>query len=216
MSDALGKKPELSEFDWPYFESSCRCTLTPDLRLEIAAITTDFVGEALTLSLAGTVDDVRAELIAIKHATELVRAQFQRPVTSLDSSCYARILFRHHIKDDLLPAPRYFPPDPVRLIGRLMASCSVACDKALMELDESHHGRSEGHGWKRWVRRLTALFASATLPTGARQDKPEASPFVAFVRELQKNLPAEFRRHTHSDAALAKAIGRARDENRDT
>ena len=50
------------------------------------------------------------------------------------------------------------------------------------------------------------------LPTRVRKDagnkskSDKQSPFVIFVRELQRCLPANCKRPTHSDGALADAI----------
>jgi hypothetical protein len=216
LSERMGERPELGDFDWTAIESSCVCIFSADLRSQVEATTEKFVWGANTLAAAASVDDARAELKALRDAAEFVRAKLQRPDAPMDGAWFARFLFRHHIKDELLPSPRFFPPDPVRLIGGLMASCTIACDQALIELNEPHNGREESHLWKEWIRRLTRLLAGAGLPISARHDKPEASSFVAFVRELQEVIPTAFRRHTHSDLALAKAIGRARDEIRDT
>jgi len=62
---------------------------------------------------------------------------------------------------------------------------------------------------------LTEIMREAGLPTGASKDtdkskSDEPSLFVALVRELQKCLPDGCRKTTHSDEALAGAIGRAR------
>jgi hypothetical protein len=69
--------------------------------------------------------------------------------------------------------------------------------------------------WNWWVRKLTAVLKAHQLPTEARKDTDKSktekpSPFVGFIRELQACIPADYRRTTHSDPALAVAIVRAR------
>ena len=80
------------------------------------------------------------------------------------------------------------------------------------ELDDPNlRGHREGERWRGWVRALTQIAEQHKLPIGARTDTTHGpSPFVVLVRELQRYVLPEARRHTHSYEALAKAIQRAR------
>jgi hypothetical protein len=74
---------------------------------------------------------------------------------------------------------------------------------------------SEGEAWNVWVNALTKIMDKNGLPYKVRMDTDKKaedvhSPFVRLIRELQKCLPKECRRFTHSDDALAKGIHRAR------
>jgi hypothetical protein len=87
-----------------------------------------------------------------------------------------------------------------------------ACKSALAELDDPNlPGHREGECWRGWVRALTQIAKQHKLPIGASTDATHGpSPFVELVRELQRHVLPEARRHTRSYEALAKAIQRAR------
>jgi hypothetical protein len=113
---------------------------------------------------------------------------------------------------------------PERLRAWALASQDVMrdCDRALRVLGTAEteaSGYRVGEAWAQWIRRLTRILKKAGLPTGVRKDTGDVgrtSPFVLFVAKLQRYLPDgqdepdEFRQHTHSEGALAKATERAR------
>jgi hypothetical protein len=107
----------------------------------------------------------------------------------------------------------------VRFILLLTSSLAAASAKALGELNEKttkDYFRPGAH-WNSWVRRLTEIMQKHRLPKTVPKDsdkRTRAVPFVALVRELQMCVPRQFRRHTHSDGALAQAIYRARSVRR--
>ena len=91
------------------------------------------------------------------------------------------------------------------------------CNQSLKEIDENKGpGFRGGDSWSQWVQALTKTAKKFRLPDGVSKggDKSrsaaDASPFVHLIYELQKYLPAECRRHTHSLGALSQAIQRAR------
>jgi hypothetical protein len=74
---------------------------------------------------------------------------------------------------------------------------------------------SEGDVWNIWVNALTKIMKDSGLPYKIRKDSDKnkrdtQSSFVLFIQELQKALPKECRKFTHSDYALAQGISRAR------
>jgi len=74
-------------------------------------------------------------------------------------------------------------------------------------------GFPDGFMWDLWIVRLVGLLKAKKLPTGARHDSDKQkhpSPFVLFIRELQKCLPKSCQRHNHSADAISQAIDRAR------
>ncbi len=79
------------------------------------------------------------------------------------------------------------------------------------EIKEDYmQGFDEGMMWDVWIQGLTETLNSHDLPTGARKDSSgPTSAFVRFVRELQKELPAECRK-LDNDQTIATAIYRAR------
>ena len=73
----------------------------------------------------------------------------------------------------------------------------------------------EHEWWNIWVLMLITIMRDHGLPYQARKDsdkrKQESpSPFVSFISELQKHMPVECRKYTHSLDALSQAIYRAR------
>jgi hypothetical protein len=74
---------------------------------------------------------------------------------------------------------------------------------------------SEGEVWNMWVNALTEIMKENKLPYKVRNDRNKnkndvPSAFVVLVGELQKYLPSECRKFTHSNDALAQGINRAR------
>ena len=72
---------------------------------------------------------------------------------------------------------------------------------------------SEGQVWRRWIRDLSKIMKDNSLSASVRKDSDKStklSPFLVFIRELQKCLPEECNFPAHSDRALAEAIVRAR------
>jgi hypothetical protein len=101
------------------------------------------------------------------------------------------------------------------VIKPFMKRIVVSCDERLSDL-ASIEGKDRPP-WETWIVELTDLFKQygLQLPTAARKDvdknKTGPSPFVIFIRELQQLIePPQYRRHTHSDEALADAINNAR------
>jgi hypothetical protein len=99
----------------------------------------------------------------------------------------------------------------------MMQACMPAIMATRQYLDEqAKFGFVEGRSWNELVWNLSEFAKSRGLPNGvSKSDDPaKASPFVAFVRELQGAFPERFRRHGSTNAALAEAITVARREIR--
>ncbi len=74
---------------------------------------------------------------------------------------------------------------------------------------------SESDVWNIWVNALTKIIKDSGLPHKIRKDSDKnkhdiQSPFVIFIKELQKILPKKCRKFTQSEYALAQGISRAR------
>jgi hypothetical protein len=100
--------------------------------------------------------------------------------------------------------------DPLRALSEILGSCDSACTSAFRELDDPNYSISEGDAWNTWVGQLSDLISAGRLPTSINRARGRPAPFVCLISELQTQLPLECRRHTHSVAALTKAIGRSR------
>jgi len=106
---------------------------------------------------------------------------------------------------------RFAPQEALRLLGWVIPSLIMrACKTALHEVDDPTYKVIGGRAWRAWVRQLSEILQEHALPTGASKFASERSVFVSLVSQLQNRLPAPYRRHFHSDQALAKAITDAR------
>ena len=202
----------ISDGDWQRIESAYGRALPIDVREQICEATV-----SLLLFVEGEygrpVSEARDRVVRIKK----VAAEFQETIfgnpqdTRWDARNYADHLIKRNFQD-----PRIRNSQGPRFLATGMTSLIVACNRALAHLeDPKNHGRSKGETWKLWVRKLTEILKKRKLPTGSRKDadKDKAerpSPFVGLVCELQRNIPAQFRRSTQSPGALAKAIHQAR------
>ncbi len=95
----------------------------------------------------------------------------------------------------------------------VMQACMPAIMATRQYLDEQvKYGFVEGRNWDELVWNLSEFARARGLPSGVSKsnDPAKASPFVAFVRELQRTFPERFHRHGSTNAALAEAITVAR------
>jgi hypothetical protein len=98
------------------------------------------------------------------------------------------------------------------VVHSLFATCNlILCDW------ESDGGIREGWMWDSWVQAINETMQQHGLPYKTRKDKSDIdqvnSQFVWLIKEIQKHIPKELRRHSHSTDALAIAIHRARKFN---
>jgi hypothetical protein len=94
-------------------------------------------------------------------------------------------------------------------IVQVIAQLERGCGNVIRDFETLEDGFKEGSAWELLITRLTELADHNDFPSRvAKGGSP--SPFVKFVRELQETLPQKFRKHLHSDTALAQAILRSR------
>jgi hypothetical protein len=129
-------------------------------------------------------------------------------IAELDASPNGFVVWKHAGDSP----PRTNKLDELRdLLTNLLAACK-AVRAQLSEDDQAAF--EEGQAWQLMVRKLVLWARQRGFPATASKGRskkasinPPPSPFVAFVRELQKTFPAEkYQRHMHSDDALSKAI----------
>ena len=100
----------------------------------------------------------------------------------------------------------------------MMQACIPAFLKTRHYINEqtARVGFVEGRAWDQLVWKLTEFAKERSLPGGVSKfdESTQASPFVRFVRELQRTFPERFQRHETSNAALTEAITVARREIR--
>jgi hypothetical protein len=109
------------------------------------------------------------------------------------------------------------PPFSVlELLSHSLNALDKVCEAVRDEFGEEEYPvYKHGQLWNYWVYWLTIIVREHGLPYKARHDpdkrKVEGSPFVLFLKELQKYVPEQCRQSTRiEDDSLAKAIHRAR------
>jgi hypothetical protein len=207
------KEIAFSEEQWELIEQAYGHQLLPDVRMHILLAT-----EAL--SLVGNVEQHGPALEKMKTKTKKLRESARSLLTEADWSppIVACESFTS-LTDALATAVNEFPNDHLQFL--IMVQCvTMACNQMLGEW-ESEEGWREGYIWDAWVQGIGELMEHHGLPSAARKDSdkrdPErVSPFVSLIKELQKHVPAQLRRHDHptvTPAALEQAIHRARRSN---
>jgi hypothetical protein len=205
-----GRDPDLSisEVCWERIENGYGHKLPPEVRDRISGATYRLVFFAETEQRGAPVSAVRERIESIKTAAEGFRDVQSPAARYADHLINLNLDNRHKLH---------------------WHSMVIGCDRALSYLDDpKNQGRRKGDTWRAWVRGLISILKKENLPTEVRKDTDKnktgkadktdkasdktdkPSDFVIFVRELQKCIPPEYQRSTHSDGALAVEIDRAR------
>ncbi len=184
---------EISDKDWTAIERGFGSSVPAAARQDIAEATNNFVAFMAAEHRALPIKDARGSITRIqKKAREFLSA-----LNAL-----------HRDAGDLLER---HSADNGRVSGNV-AAFAASCDYALAEL-QNMTAHYEGGAWAAWVRDLTSIAKAHGLPSAARKDidkSDRVSPFVRLVKALQDHIPKNYRRHAHSDWALAKAVSIAR------
>lgn len=111
--------------------------------------------------------------------------------------------------------PAFYYDSLFPLLVHTLDALTAVCDFVSYEIsDPEYQGYREGWPWEIWIWWLSIIMREHELPYQVRKDLRKAgqvkSPFVMFVRELQKQLPTEMQRFEQSADALGQAINRAR------
>ncbi|MGI8568509.1 MAG: hypothetical protein ACR2KT_05305 [Methylocella sp.] len=208
---------EPSEEDWRRIEAAYPF-LTHGDRDEISRMATEYLLFAPFESRAPFLDDSMAWLADLeKAADKFWKAGNKRPVTEEKqlAATYARCFVERNIRHWALPRGNEWSV----LMG-IMTHVVAAFDIAKRELPkEAVAGHVEGQMWDNLICQLTDFSEQRGYPLGAskgidKSSSDEPSLFIGFVRELQQTFPAECRRHTASDMAIAEAIATARRKRR--
>ena len=216
VASAVGRREvNLGDSDWERIERVYKRPVPPVMRKQVQEATKKFIEFAVFELTARPLKNAEQRLAKVmKGAQDFWSAMLKELTGGSDEAVYVKHLIRKHFLDPRVPEDS----DKIRAIVGIMTSFVAACDLAKDELCKREpDGFRQGSSWEEWVRRLTAIAKETGLPHGARKDKSATdatSPFVALVDELQQIIPDDYRRHTHSTDALAKAIERARDATR--
>jgi len=200
VSEADAEK--LLKDSWELLEQICASQLSPSVRKSIVEIVRNYVNETHEEYNSPLEEKVLNHIEALQNAAKSFKDVFKDVYSGGATSRAARILVNTELKI-LAPGGPDLPA-----IGSALSKLQAACRRAATVLKHTP-GFVVGDAWARMVRRLTQLFKTEDLPTGASHDG--SSRFVNFLDALQKGLPKHLRRHTGIDkSSLAKAIHRAR------
>jgi hypothetical protein len=216
LASVSGGDPAFSPTNeqWKQIERAYGHALTDNVRQAIVAATINFLLFEPFERAAEPVSLARERILTVRKAAKILHdALVTAPATT--ATVYAHHLVKRHFTDATFWSRKFRGrnSDEFVRLRRVLASLLGACTSALAELDDpSLPGHREGDCWRGWVRALTRIAKQHRLPIGSRTDTDKhwrgPSPFVVLVRELQRFVPTEARRHTND--ALAKAIQRAR------
>jgi hypothetical protein len=191
--------PRIGRDGWRRLEQAIGQPIAPKDRRKIRSATREYLANAALESRAAPISAAINRAREIRAALAAFYAVYRKPIPD----------------DERRTADLYIGPSKLRALALASRDIVRDYDRVLRELgtaETEDSGYRVGEEWARWIWRLTRILEKVGLPTGARNDSDQhrTSPFVAFTLELQGCLPAEFRRHTFSEPALAKAVERAR------
>jgi hypothetical protein len=191
--------PRIGRDGWRRLEQAIGRPIAPKVRRKIRSATREYLANAALERGAPPISPELERVRKLRAAAAAIYAIYGNRVADGRRTAY------HHIRADKLRALAVDSRD-------MMQDCDAEL-RALGTAETEDHGYRVGEEWARWIWRLKKVLEAARLPVGVRKDTDKhpdpPSPFVAFTREVQRCLPAEFRQHTHSDAGLAVAIVRA-------
>jgi hypothetical protein len=192
ISAGLRGQPAL-RVRWIELEKATGWKIVRKVRAAIRSATCEYLIEAALEAKTPPISREVARVRRLLAAATEINAVHEERVRDAQRTPYVRI------RADKLYA--------LALAARDMPRACEAELAALAGVAAEDSGYREGEAWSWWIRHLTRILEEAGLPTAVRK---KASPFVAFVTALSRCLSVQFRRHLHSDGALAKAIERAR------
>ena len=216
LATAAGPRPQASikTADWKRIERAYGRALPLPARRAVLKITDEYLGVAMFETTAEPIRDTAKRLKQVERGARLLIDALSKCGDASAAAVYATRLIERHATDPLLPKD-----GKLRSMLLLTVDLAAASATALGDLNEEatkDHFRPGEH-WGSWVRRLTEISQKHGLPAALSKDSDKRTqdvPFVVLVRELQKCVPPQFRRHTHSDGALGQAIYRARNARR--
>ena len=208
---STGKQITLTEDEWKRIEQAYGHSLSSAIRARILLAT-----EALRL--VGNAEMNAPPLKKLIEKTKSLRDAAQSLLQEVSPPVKEEAVWSSFeaIADDMATAIKEFPNDELQFL-MMVYSLSAGCN-LMLQTWESDSGLREGQMWDAWVQGIGELMQHHGLPGAARKDSDKRdanevnSQFVWLIKELQKHVPNELRRHVSSDA-LPQAIHRARKSN---
>ena len=198
---------------WQQIEKAYGSSLPPNLRADVVRVTEAFLFFESFERTAEPLAKVKVILEAHdRAATRFFNELFAGPSALSDAGIYAHHLIENNFKASQLRS------DAAGLdaLLNLLSAFHIACNTSIKQLNDASPSSAfqKGNAWTTWTSQLTEILKAVKLPASASEDgggksSDKQSPFALFVWELQKCLPAECRRHTQSEAALADALSEA-------
>lgn len=210
ISRAVGSSPEFSLTDqgWKKVEIVYGQALPAAVRQSIVDTTNKYLEWEVFERNASALTPAVYLVESIKSASDNLRKKLSK--TGGDAGAFAQSVIKEHFH------PVHFRMEPYdqlfHALGDVMSSLSVACQTALLDMDDPE-GKvfREGASWDDWIRALTNIAEENDLPTASsKAGNPDADvgPFARLVAALQAHLPKEARRHLNT--RLSSAIYSAR------
>ena len=209
VASAIGATPTMTIIaqHWRELEQALEKKVPLRLRAEIIGITDNFLSWGVFEHAAVPVTGAERRLEALTKAGN----NFLKTLASKDTGDARRLAdylvethFMHH---------RFRPRGKVVDFCEVVRSFVEACRKASADLPLQAEWRP-GDCWSDWIVKITAVLKRNGIPTSARKDTDKhpgkVSAFVMFIERLQRLLPTQYSRATHSRIALAEAITKAR------
>jgi hypothetical protein len=204
----------LKDAEWSKIEAAYKQPLSSELRELIRDRTNAYLSHAQFELAAEPLKHAQVRLKQVKNAAAKFQAELMRASEFPEATHHANFLMKKNFVDSRLKCDR--PNDGIHVLCGIMTSVIVACHHAQKDLEENRPGGFQpGQYWKVWVRDLAVQLKEHELPTGVRKDVDKKkdrtpSPFAAFIFELQKFIPPEYRRGDHSAWAVTELISKAR------
>jgi hypothetical protein len=216
----------LTTENWNAVEAAYGRSLSEEVRSQILQVTNQFLQFADAEKNIGDMDDAiqRAQRLR-ESAQRLVNAISERPMGDITRDYVDDELALSYVRLNRELVCKVLGVRSISLAARKYVSetCAElqrfvdACDLTLEELNwaTEYDYWPGGAAWDEWIRQLTGILRSRSMPTGARKDKSDsdASPFARLVHALQTRLPREHIR-AQNLSALPTAIFKARKESK--
>jgi hypothetical protein len=213
---AHGQDFSLSETQRAQVEARFGHKLSPLAWKQVQAYTLLFVVGMSAIKSAMPLKDILKKLRKLATAARSLRQEISGEPCPDSTNLSLKDIHQKYLQE---VQPLYLTPVLLGLLDAISA-VSIFAEESMKEVGKGnltipHENFSEDEWWSIWVGLMEGVMSEHGLPYQARKDSDKqkqesSSPFVLFVSELQKQMPVECQKYTHSFDALAQAIHRAR------
>jgi hypothetical protein len=212
---ARERKLTISKIDWLRIENAYGRSLPGSVRQAIEDATQDFVCWDMAEQDAKPIAEAMRLVGAYKKAANNFQRMLDTESESISDAEADTAMFVQRLISRNFRSIDHKLKNPFDLLQEIFTELDAACERATSKLSPTPTMATLGEGqvWRWWIKNLSKIMKDNSLPATVRKDSDKStklSPFLMFVRELQKCLPKECNFPAHSDRALAEAIVRAR------